>query len=342
MTSPRPLLVGGLVGALVLAGCSTDDSSADGSAGTTTDGASENAVLSVGTAFYPLQYVAERVGGDLVEIQGLIGSGVEPHDAELSPKTVRDIQEMDTVLFQSDFQPAVDDAIATTGVRSLDSHHIIDEHGEEVAEYAEESAHDDHAEYEAAEDSHDDHADEESEDSHEGHDHGSLDPHFWLDPTLLAEYAEDVVAEFSELDPDNADTYSANGDALLTDLDAVDASYFDGLETCERDDIFVGHEAFGYMALRYDLDQEGIAGIDPEAEPSPARVREIRDMVEDTGATTIYTEDLVSASVAESIAEDVGVGVLVLSPIETVAEGEDYLSVMEANLENLRTGLGCS
>ncbi|WP_061962359.1 metal ABC transporter substrate-binding protein [Demequina flava] len=375
MTSPRPFIIGGIAAALVLAGCSAADSDAD----TANSADATDAALTVGAAFYPLQYVAERVGGDTVAVEPLIGSGVEPHDAEMSPKTVRDMQEMDTILFLSDFQPAVDDAIDTTGVRSLDAHHIIDEHGDAVAEHGEaveaeddhdhdgdgeaDHAEEDHVDEAESEEDHDhdgdgeadhaaedhDHAEDESadestesEDSHDGHDHGTLDPHFWLDPTLLAEYAQDVADEFAELDPANADTYTANAESLLTDLDAIDASYTEGLATCERDDIFVGHEAFGYLALQYDLNQEGLAGIDPESEPSPARVREIRDMVEDSGATTIYTEDEVAADVAASIAEDVGVDVLVLSPIETVADGEDYLGVMETNLENLRTGLGCS
>ncbi|WP_082093481.1 metal ABC transporter substrate-binding protein [Demequina sediminicola] len=330
MTSPRILITGSLLGALALAGCSAADSETDSDTS-----AAANTSLTVGTAFYPLQYVAERIGGDLVAVETLISAGVEPHDAELSPKTVRDMQSMDTVLFLSDFQPAVDDAMETTGARGLDAHHIIDEHGAEEAEHEEESDHDDHDHDEETETT-------EEESSHDDHDHGSLDPHFWLDPTLLAEYADDVLAEFSELDPDNAETYSANASQLLTDLDAIDASYSDGLATCERRDIFVGHEAFGYLALAYDLTQEGLAGLDPEAEPSPARVREIRDMVEDTGATTIYSESEVSADAAEAVAEDVGVDVLVLSPIETVADDEDYLGVMESNLEALRTGLGCS
>lgn len=333
MTSSRTLLVGAAVGMLVLAGCSAE--------ATDSDSAASDTSLSVGAAFYPLEYVAQRVGGDLVDVQPLIASGVEPHDAELSPKTVRDMQQMDTVLYLADFQPAIDDAIDTTGVESLDAHHIIDEHGEEVAHAAEEDEHAGETAEEHAAHA-DDHDDEAEEDGHEGHDHGSLDPHFWLDPTLLAEYAQDVAAEFAELDPDNADTYTANADTLLTDLDALDASYTEGLSTCERDDIFVGHEAFGYLAYAYDLHQEGLAGLDPESEPSPARVREIRDMVEDTDATTIYTESEASASVAASISEDVGVDVLVLSPVETVADGEDYLGVMEANLEALRTGLGCA
>jgi len=335
MPLSRTLIAGASVGLLALAGCSSasDD---DGAASDNPD-----ASLVVGASFYPLQFVAERVGGDDVDVTSLISAGVEPHDAEMSPATVRSMQNMDTVLYLADFSAAVDDAIETTGVRSLDAHHIVDEHEGDVVAHAE--ADHDHESGEAHEDDEDhDHADEESdEDAHDDHDHGAADPHFWQDPTLVAEFADDVVAEFSELDPDNAADYEARGEELKAELNDLDAAYAEGLAVCERRDIFVSHEAYGYLSARYDLHQEGLSGLDPEAEPSPARVREIRDLIEGTGATTLFTESLVSAAVAESLASDVGVTTAVLDPIESVTEGDDYLGVMERNLEALRTGLAC-
>ncbi|MFV0286899.1 MAG: metal ABC transporter substrate-binding protein [Demequina sp.] len=317
MKFSTPLIVGGAVGTLLLAGCSADPSTDDASG-------SSDAALTVGTSFYPLQFVAEAIGGDDVEVTSLIAAGVEPHDAEMSPATVRSMQNMDTVLYLSDFSAAVDDAIDTTGVRALDAHHIIDEHGEAEAEHEEET-----------------HADDEHA-SEDGHDHGTLDPHFWLDPTLLAEYAGDVVGEFSELDPENADDYGRRAGELFESLSTLDASFSEGLATCERRDIFVSHEAYGYLGLRYDLAQEGMSGLDPEAEPSPARIREIRDLIEGSGATTIYTESKVSAAVAQSLADDIGITTAVLDPLETIADGDDYISVMTRNLDALRTGLDCS
>lgn len=312
MPRPLPLLCAASAAALVLTACAPSDEG----------GAGSGAALTVGTAMYPLQFVAQRIGGENVEVVPLIAAGVEPHGAEISPAVTRSMQSMDTVLYLSDFAAPVDDAIEVTGVRALDAHHILDEHGEAVAEHEEES----HAE----------------EEQHDGHDHGALDPHFWLDPTLLAEYAQDVVAELSELDPDNATAYQERAAELQADLDETDANYADGLAQCERREIFVSHEAYGYLGLRYDLVQEGLAGLDPEAEPSPARVREIRDMLVDTDATTIYTETKVSADVAQALSEDVGVTTAVLEPIETVADGDDYLTVMTRNLEALRTGLDCA
>ncbi|WP_084103284.1 metal ABC transporter substrate-binding protein [Demequina sp. NBRC 110056] len=320
MTLRTPLIAAASLGTLLLAGCSGAE--ADGEASPESD-----ASLTVAAAFYPLQYVAEHVGGELVAVEALMPPGVEPHDAELSPAVVRSLQTMDTVLYLSEFQPAVDDAIATTDARALDAHHIVDEHA---------AAHEDEGHEDEVHEDEADHADE------DGHDHGSSDPHFWTDPTLLAAYAEDVAAEFAELDPAGADTYAANAEALVAELTALDEDFQAGLASCERDDIFVSHEAFGYLAERYDLHQEGVAGLDPEAEPSPARIREIRELVAETGATTVYSESLVDASAIEALAADAGVQTAVLDPVEGVTGDDDYIAVMTRNLDALKDGLGCS
>ncbi|MFN3865190.1 MAG: metal ABC transporter substrate-binding protein [Demequina sp.] len=311
--------------ALVLAGCTTTDTDTETAPVAASPSASASAsappatTISVAAAFYPLQFVAERVGGDHTSVMALTSPGVEPHDLELSPASVREIQVVDVVLFLSDFQPAVDDAVSTTGVRALDAHHIVEAH---------EGEHEDEA-----------HADD--EDDH-GHDHAGGDPHFWLDPTLLAEYAHDVAAELADIDPANADTYAANAVTLETELLALDDSFTQGLAQCERHDIFVGHEAFGYLTERFDLEQHGLSGLDPDAEPSPARAREMRDLVNATGATTVYSESVVDAAAVRALAADAGVDTAVLDPVEGVTGDDDYIVVMTRNLEALRAGLGCA
>ncbi|WP_062315936.1 metal ABC transporter substrate-binding protein [Demequina maris] len=312
MKKTPALIAAAAVSTLALTACSASDSGAGAS------GDASDASLTVATAFYPLQFVAEQVGGDLVEVVSMTPAGVEPHDVELSPSTVRQLGTADLALYLSDFQPAVDDAISTTGVEALDAAEAVELHAAE--EHADE----------------DEHADEEDD-----HDHGSSDPHFWLDPELLAHYADAVGEAFAAADPDNADTYTANAEALHASLDDLDTQYTDGLAQCERDTIVTGHEAFGYLADAYGLHQEGIAGLDPESEPSPARILEIKDIIAETGATTIFTEDAVSASVAEALATDVGVETTVLSPVETVADGDDYIAVMTRNLSTLEDALGC-
>jgi zinc transport system substrate-binding protein len=101
------------------------------------------------------------------------------------------------------------------------------------------------------------------------------------------------------------------------------------------------------MARRYDLRQESIAGVAPDAEPTPDRIAALADAARDDGATTIYTEPLLPDDIAKTLAREAGdLRTAVLDPLEAltadeVKAGADYLSVMRENLSALRDGLGC-
>ena len=323
-----------LAAALALSSCASD--SADPSAATADGGSGE--VLTVQASFYPLQYVTERVGGDLVAVESLTPAGAEPHDLELSPAAVDKLRTADAVVYLSGFQPAVDDAVAQTAPEhALDAVHAGVE-GEE-AHSAEEHG--------AADESHSAEAHGEGEPAEaageDGHDHGGEDPHFWLDPERLAAVATEVSHELAEVDPDNAAAYESNAEQLTTELTALDEEFTEGLATCERNTIVVAHEAYGYLADKYGLEQVGIAGLDPETEPSPARLAEIGKIVEAEGVTTVFSESLVNPKVAETLAAEHGVETAVLDPVEAQAdENADYQQVMRNNLEALRTALDCA
>ncbi|MBX9243269.1 zinc ABC transporter substrate-binding protein [Actinotalea ferrariae] len=300
--------------------------------------------VAVLASFYPLQYVAEQVGGDHVSVSALTPPGAEPHDLELSPRQVRSVGEADVVVVLGGFQPAVDEAVA-----AREPAHVVDaartpavaEHRAEHGGTAEDHGADDHAEAAEPEHEHDEAAEQGEEG--DGHDHEGGDPHFWLDPTLLAAVAADVASVLGEADPDHADVFTANAAALAEELDALDAELAAGLATCEQRVVVTSHEAFGYLAERYGFEQVGISGLDPEAEPSPARLREIRTVVEEHGVTTIFTEQLLNPKVAETLAADLGIGTAVLDPLESQAdEDSDYRDVMERNLEALREALRCA
>lgn len=300
----------GLVAALTLTACSPGDASGSG------DG-DDVVVLA---SFYPLQYVAEQVGGDRVDVRSLTPPGAEPHDLELSPAQVDQVGRADLVVFLSDFQPAVDEAVAANP-----PDHVVD-----AAE---------HADLHEA-DGDDEHGDDDHDDDH---DHGALDPHFWLDPTRLPAVADEVAAQLSEIDPEHADEYADGAEAFGQQMTELDARFTAGLATCESRTIVTTHEAFGYLADRYDLEQIGIAGVDPEAEPSPARLAEVGRIVRDEGVSTIFFETLTSPQVAETLAGELGVDTAVLDPLESLADDtQDFVSVADANLAALRTALACS
>ena len=190
-----------------------------------------------------------------------------------------------------------------------------------------------------------------TEDDHD-HGHGpngpgqqELDPHVWLDPTSVAGIARAVEERLSTLDPDHAADYAHNADALDEELDSLDRSFRKGLARCVRTEFITTHAAFGYLATRYDLTQIGISGLSPDAEPSPARIAEVQREATDHKLTTIFYETLVSPAVAEAIAGDLGLATDVLDPVEGItsqSRGQDYLSVMYANLAALRKAGGCS
>ncbi|PWF80368.1 metal ABC transporter substrate-binding protein [Kocuria rosea] len=335
MTLSRALAVPlSLTAALALSSCAAG--SGDPSAVTAGDAGE---TLSVQASFYPLQYVTERVGGDLVQVESLTPAGAEPHDLELSPAAVDGLRTADAVVYLSGFQPAVDDAVAQAAPEhALDAVHAGVE-GEE-AHSAEE--------HEAAEASHsgESHGEEkpaEEPAGDDGHGHEGEDPHFWLDPDRLAAVATEVAHELAEVDPDNAAAYEANAEELATELAALDEEFTEGLSTCERDTIVVSHDAYGYLADKYDLEQVAIAGFEPDTEPSPARLAEIGEVVEAEGVTTVFSESLVNPKVAETLAAEHGIETAVLDPVENQSdESADYQQVMRDNLEALRTALDCA
>lgn len=302
---------------LVLSACSSGGSGGSGGSG-------DSGGVQVLASFFPLQYVAEQVGGDLVSVESLTPPGAEPHDLELSPAQVDQVGRADLVVYLSQFQAAVDDAVeANPPGHVVDAAQDTELHAAEHTEDGEEHADDEHGEDE--------------------HDHGSLDPHFWLDPSRLPAVADDVAAQLGELDPDHADEFEANARTFAQAMTDLDDEYAAGLATCESRTIVTTHEAFSYLADRYDLEQVGISGIDPEGEPSPARLAEVGDVVRDEGVTTIFFETLASPKVAETLADELGVQTAVLDPLEGLTDDtQDYVSVAKTNLETLRTALSCA
>jgi zinc transport system substrate-binding protein len=277
--------------------------------------------MQVVAAFYPLQFVAGRVGGGDVQVANLAKPGAEPHDLELTARQAGRLTDAKVIVYLKGFQPAVDDAVSQAGRdRALDVSTTVPmltaaQEGNTHAEAGDGS--------EAA---------------------GTTDPHVWLDPTRLATIGDAVAARFAEADRSHAATYRANAATLRSQLEALDEEYAAGTRTCQRRELITSHEAFGYLAQRYDLVQVGLSGLTPDAEPSPRRLAEVAREARAHHATTIFFETLVSPKVAETIAQEVGAKAAVLDPIEGLQAGStaDYFSVMHSNLATLRTALGCS
>ncbi|MEU7482679.1 metal ABC transporter substrate-binding protein [Streptomyces sp. NPDC042319] len=289
----------------------------------------EDGKLAVTASFYPMQFLAEKIGGEHVSVTSLTAPGTEPHDLELSPKQTAQLGESDAVVYLKGVQPAVDEAVKQSGVQhtaDAASFTKLEQHGSEVGGH-EEHGHEEHG--------------------HEGHDHGDesgLDPHIWLDPVKYAEAAKGVGKTLAAADPKHKADYEKNTAALVKQLDKLNQEYKDGLKNRKSDTFITTHAAFGYLAERYGLTEEAISGLDPEAtDVSGSRVKELQGLAKEHDVHTVFFETLTSPDMAKTLAKDVHAKTDVLDPIEGITKksrGDDYLAVMESNLKALQKALG--
>lgn len=274
--------------------------------------------LQVIAAFYPLAWLSEQVGGDLVEVTSLTSPGQEPHDLEMSLAGMRNLGNADLAVALADFQPAVDEALAERDGPIVDAADLIDLLP--LGDHAEEHEHE------------------------EDHHSGDHDLHFWLDPLRMATVAEGIADALAGLDPENAADYRSRAEALTGELTDLDAEYQAGLAQCATRTVVVHHEAFGYLADRYDLHFHGITGLTPGAEPSPHYVGQLHDLIRDEQITTVFAERLAGSELADTLASDLGLKVAVLDPIEGLTDEtseDDWFSLMRANLAALAEANQC-
>jgi zinc transport system substrate-binding protein len=258
--------------------------------------------ITVVASFYPLAFVAEEVGGGLIEVDNLTPAGAEPHGAELAASQIRALADADLVLYLgSGFQPAVEEAVGSLDVPVADA--LATQPGSNGEQ--------------------------------------GFDPHVWLDPQRTAAIVRLVRDRLAAVDPEHAPAYERNADRIEARLDELDHAYRTGLADCERDSIVTSHEAFGHLAAAYGLQHVGISGIDPEAEPSPQGLTEAVDFVNERRLTTVFFEVLMPPVVAETIADETDTRIARLDPIESPPRSGDYFTAMRMNLDEIREGLGC-
>ncbi len=284
-----------MVATLALSACGSPGVSADGT-------------LAVVAAFYPLQYATQQIGGSFVTVTSLTKPGAEPHDIELTPRSVASVSRARLVVYEKGLQGAVDKA-----VQSQASTHNLD-----VALSAE-------LDLKLAS--------------------GSIDPHFWLDPQRYSEVARVIAERLAQIDPAHRADFEKNATAFENRLTTLSREFTDGLASCQHKDIVTSHSAFGYLARRFGMRQIAINGLSPDSEPRAGVLATVSAYAKAHGVTTIYAETLVSPAIAQTVATETGARMRTLDPIEGLTRasaGKDYFEVMRSNLKALRTGQSCT
>lgn len=285
--------------------------------------------LQVVTTLFPLYDFARSIAGDKAQVTMLLPPGVEPHTFEPRPEDMIRISRAGLFIYTNKYMEPWAEKIIT----GLDSKKLrIVNAGERVA-YRAGIVHDEHDGGKKGED----------------HDHGhkGMDPHIWLDFSNASRMVDAILEGFIAADPGNSDVYRHNTEALKTQLVALDQRYQNGLSTCTtRKLLHGGHYTFGYLAGRYGLEYHALSGISSDAEPSAERMVALVRAIKSSGSTYLFAEELLSPRLTETLAQEAGVGVLMLHGAHNLSrddqsQGVTFFDLMGRNLERLQKGLQC-
>lgn len=294
----------------------------------------EEQQVKVFTTVYPLQYFAERIGGDYVSVSSIYPAGANEHTFEPTQKDMMALADADLFFYIGlGLEGFVDNAKKTLEQEHVKMVATVDAVSEEQLE---ESA-DEHTE-----DSQDHKND--SAENHEGHDHGDVDPHVWMSPKISQSLALSIKDSLVEISPEQQETFEKNYEELIKELQTLDASFEEMAHSAKSKTFFVSHAAFGYIGNTYGLEQLAVAGLNSQDEPSQKELTKLIDLAEEKNINYILFEQNVSSKLTEVIQQEIGAESLVLHNLgvlskEDINNKETYFTLMNKNLETLKTVL---
>lgn len=263
--------------------------------------------LAVVASFYPMADFTRQIGGELVQVDTLIADGVEPHDWEPTAKDLTKLGNARLFVYNGGVENWARPALEAVKDKKVASV----EAGKGL--FDEKATH--------------------------------VDPHVWLSPKKAVLEVAAIAAALAQADPEHAAVYKKNSEAYQEKLLQLDQR-LTALAAKAPQKLFVTtHAAFGHLAEDYGLQQVAIMGISPDAEPTPADLKNLLKTIENNHVKYVFFETLVSPRLTQTVAEAAGVGTLVLDPLEGLSEegrknGDDYLKIMTRNIDNLELALG--
>ena len=260
------------------------------------------------TSFYAIYDFASEIAGDKADIYNIVPTGTEPHDWEPTVQDMAKLNKADVLFYNGLGMEHWIDKVQGS-LSDSDTKFVQLSEGVEVNENA-------------------------------------GDPHIWLDPSNVKIMCSNIYKTLCEIDPDNKALYEANYNNYIVQLSSLDQTYRDTIENLPKNNrsIVVSHEAYSYLCDAYGLNQVPIDGISADSEPSPEKMMELINFINDNNIKYIFYEELVSQKTAQTLADETGAQLLPLNPFEGLTEeemanGDNYISVMLENLENIKTAL---
>lgn len=277
-----------------------------------TSACSQSVVISdkpqIYTSFYAIYDFVTEIAGDKAEVYNIVPTGTEPHDWEPTVQDMAKLNSADVLFYNGLGMEHWIDKVQNSLLNS-DTEFVQLSEGVDVDEKA-------------------------------------GDPHIWLDPSNVKIMCSNIYNTLCEIDPDNKALYEANYNNYIVQLSSLDTTYKNTIANLPGNNrtIVVSHEAYSYLCNAYGLNQVSIDGISADSEPSPEKMMELISFIKDNNINYIFYEELLSQKTAQTLADETGAQLLSLNPFEglteeEIANGENYISVMLRNLENIKTAL---
>ena len=322
-------------------------------------------------SFYPIYNLTKQIAGDKFDVMAFNSLTTESHDFEPSAKEIAELSKSSLMFMNGagmeDWKDSVEESVDTEMVDTSagldlikadeeddhdheDSDHDHD-HEDAEADHDHEDTDHDH-DHEDADHDHDhedsdhdhDHEDEEGEGEHHHHHHGEFDPHTWLSPKNAKAQAKVIADKLSEIDPANKDYYESNYEKIASEFDSIIEEYTDKFSEVQNKKFIVPHEAFGYVARDFGLEQIPLASLTSTADPDAKVMKEVTDLAKAEQIKTVFFEKGGSDKAAKTIAEEIGADVAPLSTMEFASQDEldkgvTLQEIIKENLENIYKSL---
>ena len=285
------------------------------------------------TSIHPYYALVQEIAGDNAEVVRMLPPGVSPHTFDPTPRNVAQLADADLMVMNGVVDEWLLNLVEASGTDAEVVEAIAELNFEPVEgeEHAEESGE------ESGEESAEEGAEEEGDHAHE---HGGVNPHIWLDPTLMSELVPLLVSRLAEVDPENAPSYEANGERLVTELGTLNAELQEVMEPLQGAAFVPFHEAWPYFARHFGLDLVVEIVPAPGREPSPAYIAEALSQIEGSGAEAIFSEVQLPTRPAEVVAESANIPLYILDPLGGGAETETYAELLRTNVNTVAEALG--
>lgn len=288
--------------------------------------------LKVVATFLPVYWFTKAVTGDKAQVEILVPPGAEVHEYQATPAAVGAIASAGVLVknglgLEEFLQATVKNAgnsqlkeiDASKGIQAIEEISPVEK---PVGNAGEKQGKDEHSD--------EDH-------DHKHHEHKAGNPHVWLDPVLAKQQVENIRDGLIAADPKNQATYKANAAAYIQQLEQLDSQFKQRLQKYPNCTFITFHDAFPYLAKRYNLKQVAVVKI-PETSLSPQDVKKTVDTVKQYQVKALLGEPVTDNKLLQTLSQDLK---LTLYPLNSLESGpldpQHYFTAMQANLQTLES-----